>query len=426
MDSRRITRALILSLLLFLTGCGVDMLPQSPTPLPSPTPTIEAPATPTPSPEPTVVVAAEPTETPYVSPTPVPFPPRPEDLADYSTAIISYLNDSQGDVDGLREMLKEWGALRNVADLLSVDVDDDGKGELLLIIVDAVQEYGINRPGELLVIDVEGQEYELAYRAPEDSFIMDPFILEVDDINRDGRTEIAFTSTSCGAHTCFTTVYIIASGTGMYEDLTDGDIEMSYADIYFSDWDGDGTPELVMYGGTIGSIGAGPQRTRTEVYRWDGLRYVLSETIYDPSNFLYFKVLDANQALLNGEYESAAALYREAIENPDLVTWMDESKREELTAFALYRLSLTYLLLGETGQAQLARDKLLTQHPEHIYAQVMGVLWDTYLMDDDLREACEAVGSFAAAHPETAEVLAEYGYGNPTFTPEEVCPITLF
>jgi outer membrane protein assembly factor BamD (BamD/ComL family) len=108
------------------------------------------------------------------------------------------------------------------------------------------------------------------------------------------------------------------------------------------------------------------------------------------------------------------------------VTWMDESKREELTAFALYRLSLTYLLLGETGQAQLARDKLLTQHPEHIYAQVMGVLWDTYLMDDDLRKACEAVGSFAAAHPETAEVLAEYGYGNPTFTREEVCPITLF
>jgi hypothetical protein len=36
------------------------------------------------------------------------------------------------------------------------------------------------------------------------------------------------------------------------------------------------------------------------------------------------------------------------------------------------------------------------------------------------------VGDSAAAHPETAEVLADYGYGNPTFTVEEVCPLQLF
>jgi hypothetical protein len=425
--SRRIARILILSLfLLILTGCGVDMLPQSPTPLPSPTPTIKALATPTPTPEPTVAAAAEPTETPSVTPTPVPFPPRPEDFADLPIAIIGYLKDSQGDEDGLREMLKDWGALRNVTDLLRVDVDDDRQGELLLIMVDPIQEYGINRPGDLLVVDTHGQEYRLAYRASEDLVIMDPSILDVDDINGDGHTELAFTSTSCGAHTCFTAVYIIASGAGMYNDLTGGGIEMSYAEIYFSDSDGDGTPELVMYGGTIGSVGAGPQRARTEVYRWDGAAYTLSETIYDPSNYLYFKVLDANQALLDGEYERAATLYGEAIENSDLDIWMEEREREELTAFARYRLSLTYLILGETGEAQLARDELLAQQPGHIYAQVVRVLWDTYVIDGDLRAACEAVGSFAAAHPETAAVLADYGYSNPTFTTEEVCPITLF
>ncbi len=427
MDSTRIARILILSLLLLcLTGCGVDVLPHSPTPVPSPTPTMEVPATPTPTPEPTVAAAAAPTETPSVSPTPVPFPPRPEDFADFPTAIIGYLNDSQGDADGLREMLKDWGALRHVTDLLRVDVDDDGQGELLLIMVDPSQEYGINRPGELLVIDIQEREYRLAYRASEDLVIMDPSILDVDDVNRDGHTELAFTSTSCGAHTCFTAVYIIASGTRAYDDLTDGGIEMSYPEIYFSDWDGDGTPELVMYGGMIGSVGAGPQRARSEVYRWDGAAYTLSETIYDPSNYLYFKILDANQALRDGEYERAGALYREAIENSDLDIWMEEREREELTAFARYRLSLTYLLLGETGEAQLARDELLTQQPEHIYAQVVEALWDTYLIDGDLRAACEAVGSFAAVNPETADVLADYGYGNPTFTPEEVCPITLF
>jgi hypothetical protein len=74
----------------------------------------------------------------------------------------------------------------------------------------------------------------------------------------------------------------------------------------------------------------------------------------------------------------------------------------------------------------VVRDELLTQQSEHIYAQVVRVLWDTYLLEGNLRAACEAVGSFAAAYPETAYVLADYGYGNPSFTPEEVCPITLF
>jgi tetratricopeptide (TPR) repeat protein len=201
---------------------------------------------------------------------------------------------------------------------------------------------------------------------------------------------------------------------------------MSYVEPSFADWDGDGVRELIMYGGTIGSVGAGPQRERTEVYKWDGTAYVLSETVYDYSNYLYFKVLDANQALLEGEYGGAVALYREAIDNPNLDVWMEEGERVELAAFSRYRLTLTYLLLGEAASAQATRDELLGAQPDSIYAQVVSVFWDSYERDADLKMACEQVGEFAAAHPETVEVLADYGYGNPTFTPEEVCPIELF
>jgi len=404
-------------LLTCLAGCDAETLTQSFAPQPLPTATIEPAAILPPT--------RKPTPEPSASPTLVPFPPRPEDFADYPPVIIAYLNDSRGDVDDLREMLESWGALRNVADLLRVDVDDDGSEELLLVIVDHSGENVINPAGDLLVIGIEGQEHTLCYHANWDLSITDPSILEVDDVNQDGHTELVFTSTSCGAHTCFTAVHIVASGAGRYSDLTDGGIEMSYAEVSFKDWDRDGVPELVMYGGTIGSVGAGPQRPRTEVYRWDGVAYTLSETIYDPSNYLYFKVLDANQALLDAEYERAITLYQEAINNPDLETWMEESKRGELTAFARYRLSLTYLLLGKLGEAQSARDGLLAEQPENIYAQVVTVLWNAYTIDEDLRTACEAVRGFADEHPETVEVLADYGYGNPTFTPEEVCPITL-
>ncbi len=410
--------------LVSLAGCDLATLPRYPTaqlsPLvtPAPTPTVGIQTVLTPT--------AEPTELPQAHPTAVPFPARPQDFADYPAAVVGYLNDSQGDEDGLRKMLEEWQALRDVAGLLRVDVDDDGKGELLLIIVDAEGEFGINLAGDLLIIDMEDHEYDLAYRATSDWAILDPSLLEVDDLNDDGHTELAFTSTSCGAHTCFTTVYILASGTGTYDDLTDGGIEMSYADIQLSDWDADGMLDLVMHGGMIGSVGAGPQRSRTEVYRWDGAAYTIAEKTYDPSNYLYFKVLDANEALLDGSYQRAAALYEEAIRNPDLDVWMEESEREELTAFARYRLCLTYLLAGQTADADLVRDELLREQPEDIYAQVVTVLWDAYLAGADLRTACEAVTSFAAAHPETSGMLADYGYANPTFTSEEVCPASLF
>jgi hypothetical protein len=416
--------SLLLSLLLttwLLAGCA-ECLGQAPQKTPEPTATGQAAALPPPTPTATVHPTAQVEE----SPTPVPLAERPGDFEEYADTIVTYLNDSQGDEDGLRAMLENWEALRHVTDLLRVDVDDDGLGELVMVVVDPRPDYGVNLRGDILVMDKDGERYSVAYSAAGDSILVDPALIEIDDLNSDGHTEMAFSFTSCGAHTCFTTVFIVASGTGTYQDLTGGGIQMSYAEPAFADWDGDGVLELTLHGGTIGSVGAGPQRQRTEAYRWDGTAYVLLETIYDYSNYLYFKVLDANQALSDGKYEEAVALYREAIDNSDLDVWMDESERAELAAFSRYRLTLAYLLLGDAPSAQAARDELLAAQADNIYAQVVKVFWDSYLRDADLKIACEQVSGFAAAHPETVEVLADYGYGNPTFTPEEVCPLELF
>jgi hypothetical protein len=410
--------SLVLSLVAFsLFGCDEDL---SQAVLPAPSPTGAGFMSPTPCP------TAEPTKVSLSSPTPVPLPPCPSDFEDYASTLVEYLNNSEGDEDGLRATLQGWGALRQVTDLLRVDVDDDGTGELLVVVVDASPDYGINARGDLLILDRDDGRFGLAYRAAADSPLLDPELMEVDDLNGDGHTELAYSSSSCGAHTCFTTVYVVASGTGTYEDLTGGGVEMAYVEPSFTDWDGDGLRELIMHGGTIGSVGAGPQRGRTEVYGWDGANYVLGDTAYDPSNYLYFRVVDANVAFLTGDYDRAIALYREAIDNPGLTIWMDESEREELAAFSRYRLSLTYLVLGEVDQAQAARDELLVEQPDNIYAQVVGVLWETYLGEGSLRAACEEVTAFATLYPQAVEVLADYGYANPTFTPQEVCPIDVF
>jgi hypothetical protein len=377
-------------------------------------------------PPPTATATLHPTAPAEESPTSVPLVERPGDFEQYADAIVAYLNDSQGDEDGLRIMLENWEALRHVTDLLRVDVDDDGVGELVMVVVHPSPDYGISLRGDVLVMDQDEQRYSLAYSAAAQSILLDPALIDIDDLNGDGYTEMAFSSTSCGAHTCFTTVFIVASGTGEYQDLTVGGIEMPYVEPSLLDWDGDGVRELIMHGGSIGSVGAGPQRERTEVYRWDGTAYALSETVYDYSDFLYFKVLDANQALLDRKYEGAVALYREAIDNPNLDVWMEEGERDELVAFSRYRLTLMYLMLDDAESAQAARDGLLGAQRDNIYAQVVSVLWDSYERDADLKVACQQVHEFASAHPETVDVLSDYGYGNPTFTPEEVCPIELF
>ncbi len=418
MGNARVPSLVVLSLVaLSLFGCEED-LSQAAMPAPSPNEAVLASPTPTSTVQPATVSIS--------SPTPVALPPQPDDLGNYAPTIVEYLNDSNGDEDGLRTTLESWGALRRMTDLLRMDVDDDGAGELLMVITDPSPEYGINAPGDLLVVDRDGGRFSLAYSAAGYSPLLDPVLMEVDDLNGDGHTELAYSSTSCGAHTCFTTVYVVASGMGTYDDLTAGGLEMAYVEPLFSDRDGDGIRELILYGGTIGSVGAGPQRARTEVYEWDGAAYVLVETVYDPSNFLYFRVLDANRALLTGDYDRAVALYREAIDDSDLDVWMDESEREELAAFSQYRLSLTYLVLGQVDLAQAARDELLVEQPANIYAQVVAVLWDAYLRETSLTTACGEVAAFAASHPQAVEVLAVYGYGNPTFTPQEVCPIDMF
>jgi hypothetical protein len=400
-----------------LFGCDEDLTQAA---LPAPSPTGVGAVSPTPTP------AAEPSTAPLPSPTPVPLPPCPEDFQDYAPTIVEYLNDSNGDEDGLRATLESWGALRQVTDLLRVDADDDGTGEILVLIVDPSPDQGINARGDLLILDGDDGHFGLAHSAAGDSVLLDPALIEVADVNGDGHTELVYSSASCGAHTCFTTVYVVASGTGTYDDLTHGGVEMSYVEPYFSDWDGDGIRELIMHGGTIGSLGAGPQRARTEVYAWDGTTYILVETVYDPSSFLYFRVLDANEALLASEYDRAVALYREAIDNPALHVWIEESEREELAAFSRFRLSLTYLAWGQVDQAQAARDELLAEQPDNVYSQIVAVLWDAYLREGSLRTACEEVTAFTALHPEAVEVLADYGYANPSFTPEEVCPIDVF
>jgi len=358
------------------------------------------------------------------------WPPRPTDFASYPEEIIAFLNAAPPHIVRLRPMLRDWGATSDrLGEVREADLDGDGDMEWILAIADPTP-LTLTVAGNLLVIDRQGDKYRLIYQIPPktDSYRDNVVILATKDINADGKAELVYTTTTCGAHTCFTAVHLYVWDGTSFRSLTRDQIEMPYGKVSLENREGDAALELILHGGTIGSVGAGPQRARTEIYSWNGTHYVPTKTIYDESDFLYFRVLDANVALKAGDYKKAIALYQDAITSSKLRVWkewIEEGKKErnDLVAFSRYRLMLTYALAKDEAKAKAILEDLERSQPEHIYTQVAQTFWKAYGERKDITAACLAVTEFAYQHPETVEVLLDFGYANPSFTPDEVCPI---
>jgi hypothetical protein len=402
---------------------------------PTATPVVAVSATATQPPLPTATAVATPTSLPPVFMTKRPTPSRPANFTDYPKAILDSLNANPRNWSALEQMLKSWGALQSrgnrsnygwngTDNIAAVDVDGDGQEDMLIAVTDPDNSFP--QRGMLLLYLRQKNTYRLAQQVgdPRNGYPSNPTIFAANDLLKDGGTEIVFTLTDCGAHTCFTTLDVLRWDQQQLRSLMDSPRQMANAEISLNP-SGHGTLDILMHGGTIGSVGAGPQRAVNELYRWNGKAFTLTAKSVDPSNFLYFKVVDANALMLNKKYAEAAALYQEAITNPKLEVYGiagPEPERSNLNAFARFRLMVAYALLNDVALAQSARDDLLGQQPEHIYAQVSNIFWQSYMADHSVSAGCRAVTSFALSHPEVAAVLANFGYANLGIKAEEVCP----
>ena len=402
------------------------------TPLPAATPTLTA-LLPSPTAAQLPTTTPPPAARPIAEKSPAPgklWPSRPADFASYAEEIVNLMNAAPVNIVRLRPMLRDWGAIGDrLGEVREADMDGDGQMEWIVAIADPTP-LTLTVAGNLLVIDKQGDTYRLIYQIlPQaDSYRDNVVILATKDINADGKAELAYTTTTCGAHTCFTAVHLYAWDGANFRSLTQDQIQMPYGEASLENREGDAALELVLHGGTIGSVGAGPQRARTELCAWNGKYYVPTKTTYDESDFLYFRVLDANVAMKAGDYKRAIALYQDVITSSKLRVWkewIDEGKQErsDLVALSRFRLMLTYVLAKDDAKANEMLEGLQRDQPEHIYTQVAQAFWQAYGEKKDIAAACLAVTEFAYQHPETVDVLADFGYANPSFTPEEVCPI---
>lgn len=376
-------------------------------------------ATPTPT-----AVRVSPTATPgtvvRVTRAPVAgLPACPSTLADYTTAVEQVLAIDVGKLVRWLQDCQVGGSGKNGA--RGLDINGDGARDVVVIVADPASPAS-TPPGNLLLYHgtADPTAWDLRYQAESSGQIG---LLETADLNADRKLDIAWTDTTCGAHTCFARVHIVSwdAANDEYVDLIGENATMATAQVRFADVNAGSGKEMIMHGGEIGSAGAGPQRPWTEIWASiDGKPYVLVDRTYDPSPCMYHHVLDANNLMAQGKYTEAAAVYGDIVEDATLEACGSRpNELDELREFAWYRQALALAYAG--NKAAAGRTVAALAQTQGLYAPVANIWWSAYNATEDASAACATVRAYAQSKPEVWKILADYGYANPAFSAGDVC-----
>jgi hypothetical protein len=390
--------------------------------------------------QPVVRISPEPSSEVSPTATPVSLPEKPSSIDEFPATIADYLTQAGGSPDCLAELFEAWEVPSDgTMPCVAADLDGDGEDEYVVRIAREGQpEDGALEgwlAGTIAIFDRDIGTYGVVFSladvdAPASVDFLQPVIYAVDDLNGDGRHEVLLTTSTCGAHTCNLAVYLLGYEGGEYIILLrpsaqepEGVVVVPVTDdqLRVEDLDGDGIDELLLREGLIGSVGAGPQREAVRNYRWDGRRYTLANVEFAPSDLRYFKVRDADDALTGGDAEAAAALYREAVESAGLQD-VDFGDPAELIAYARFRIGLTEAILEDKAAALAALDAAVAADPVALHSELATRFRQGYTKVGHVSAGCAAARDFVRANREAFAQLWDYGYANPEFDPDFLCP----
>ncbi len=438
----------------------------SPTSTPAPTPT-PRPPTPTPTPLPAVTPTPSPTPTPPVAtpePSPTPTPARvvltptasptlpakptraatppgpaesqpstatppvavacPETGENLAAVLRQVLQEAQGTPDRVQGWLRACGlAPEAKVPLAQVDVNGDGREDAVLLA--RVQDPETGTPRDVVSVFLAlADGYVLVFQVPTAG---PADLLAFRDVNEDGRVDLVWQTRVCQPDVCYTSVWVYtwAGPDAKFAPFTEGEISMPNATVRLEDVLPGNGEEIVLYGGVIPTIAAGPQRPWTETWASEGgSPYRLRARVYDPSDCLYHWVLDGNAALAEGRLEDALRFYQAVVGDTSLVPcWLRPNEEEELRTFGWFRLALTYAYAGQPEMVATVVNQAVNAYPDAAYVQALQAWYDLYQAQGSAAQACRAFQPYVESHAVLWEMLADYGYANPTFGPADVCPV---
>ncbi|MCX6029992.1 MAG: LysM domain-containing protein [Chloroflexi bacterium] len=437
--TRTLTPTRVVTLTVALTATQVTPLPTltvTPTkPVVQPTATVTTALTVTKPAATAVVTATKPaatavTATVPVSPTasaagvkPAAVPSGcPAGMAAYADAIAARLNQPNTAPTDLTAWLKGCGAIQDKQGSVTVaPITGPTSKDVIVALRDPATDQVTPR-GLLLVYHASAKGYALARKVEGAGPIA---LLKAGDVNTDGKPDRIWTDTTCGAHTCFSTLFVESWDGKAYQDWIVGEPTIAYGEYAFTDTLPAGSgDEILVHGGVIASAGAGPQRAWTETYvSPKGGPYELFNQVYDDSKCLYHHVLDANKAFgqwTSAGFEPAIKAYQAAI-NDTALEACGSIKDEAATLRDFARFRLIVALVGG-GKSPLTA-AMKAQMTDQALTGAADTFLTSYHGSGSVIQACRDVTTYAVANPASWNFLAAWGYANPAFTAQDLCPL---
>ncbi len=422
----------------------------------TPTPQTAETVTPPPHPSPTSSVSpvptspTVPTSTPETSPSPggttsplptptpgegraggevTPLPPTvagiscPADKASSIKALAQVLSAAEGDVEVIQGWLKHCKmGLGDSPRALSGDFNGDNRPDVLVVMAQTDEQTG-QRNDALVIYEATPSGYTPVFQQSVEGRAR---LLAFEDVNNDGAVEVVWTVTQCPDTTCYTTVRVYRwdSASAQFASFTEGEITMASATVQLADVTPDAGKEIVLHGGIIHAISAGPQRAWTEIWASrEGQPYQLISRTYGASDCLYHWVLDGERALREGHATKAIEIFQQVISNTKLIPcWFRPNEETELRTFGWFRLALAYAYARQPDMVSTVVHQAQSAFPNEPYIQLLERWYTAYSHTNDPAAACRRWADYIDEHPILWEILADYGYANPTFGKADVCP----
>jgi len=355
----------------------------------------------------------------------------PVDYLGYLEAIGDFLA-AGGAADALRTLLTNASSIdAQFGGVWPFDLTGDGEPETIVSIYDPASRPVEPVPsGMLLIYGCAGRTTPLLYQDTGRPMLQ---VKRIDDLIGAGRgAQIATVRSECGAHTCFDTFDVLGWDGARFTGLMGDRLQMPYPRYTLENVDADAALEIRAASGQIASVGAGPQRTTTETWDWNGAQYVKVGRELSAPEYRIHLVHDADDALLRGDLAGAIEMYDRVIGDDALKDWLAEigvekpQDRANLTAYAWYGILLANIRLGDAASAQAAFDRVSADFPVgapgNAYQRLAQILWSKVQETGSLGAACEAVNDYANGDTTALDGLNAFGYANRQYVAADMCP----
>jgi hypothetical protein len=281
--------------------------------------------------------------------------------------------------------------------------------------------------------------------APDGSYVLavhpeifgQPAPLVLDDLNADGRTDLAWTVTSCSTF-CVVEVQGVTwdAATGAYSSLVAPGATIAEGEAHFApvaSGDPGAGRQLVLSGGVSGAADGGLAVPHTEIWQSvNGAPYARRRWEYDrsaqQSDCLGLRLVEADMALQAsgiGGFGPAQALYAAALDD-DLAacSLFDLPAGEELDllyGLARFRLIQSLALGADLAGAGAALADMQTALPQSLYTQAAGAWLEAIDGGSTPAAACAAVAPIFVDNSELWQVTDHFGYNHPALAAEQIC-----